>query len=471
MGLGLFGGGKGVTEFLCQHGARVTVTDKRSAEVLEPMLAALSHLPLRWVLGEHKEEDFTGADLVIANPAVPRDANLLRLCQERGIPLETEMNLFFKHCAGRICAITGSNGKTTTTSLVGAMATRRWPGTRIGGNLGKSLLPEVASIRPDEWVILELSSFQLEDMAPLERRPEISVITNLSPNHLDRHQTYERYLDAKREILGRGSHPNVAVLNAEDAMARSWSRLRPSTFFFGRTARALPRHDGAWIDSERGEVLLASRGEVSTLFPVRELSLAGRFNLMNAAGAGAAAAAMGVDPSQIREAVRDFRAVEHRLEPVREHEGISYLNDSIATTPESTIAALEALGPNIVLICGGSSKGCSFHALGQVISRKARGVVLLGQTAEALHASIPRQPRGPEVRRATGLEDAVLKARAMASPGYRVILSPACPSYDMFVNFVERGRRFKEIVLRLSNRASSGPMPLDAAKLVSPSKT
>src|SRR2546427_259568 len=285
MGLGLFGGGKGVTEFVCKHAAKVTVTDKRSAEVLEPMLAALFHLPIRWVLDEHREEDFTGADLLIAKPAVPRDSDFLKLCQRGGVPLETEMNLFFKYCSGRICAVTGSNGKTTTTSLIGAMAAGHWPDIRVGGNLGKSLLPEVESIHPDEWVVLELSSFQLEDMACLERRPEISVITNLSPNHLDRHRTYARYLSAKREILAPGRPPNVAVLNGEDSITRSWGDQRPSTFFFGRTGRVTPTHDGAWIDSERGDVLLSRNRGLISLFPVRELSLAGNFNLMNAAGA------------------------------------------------------------------------------------------------------------------------------------------------------------------------------------------
>jgi UDP-N-acetylmuramoylalanine--D-glutamate ligase len=184
------------------------------------------------------------------------------------------------------------------------------------------------------------------------------------------------------------------------------------------------------------------------------LALPGRFNILNAAGAAAAARAMGVEQRSIAAAVHAFRAVEHRLEPVVEHEGIKYLNDSIATTPESTIAALEALGPNAVVICGGSSKGCSFRALGRAVARRARGVVLLGQTAEAIRACIPRCSGGPEIRMAADLEDAVTKAREIARPGDRVILSPACPSYDMFVNFVERGRRFKEIARKL---AGAGP--------------
>ena len=221
MGLGLFGGGKGVTEFLCRLGARVTVTDTRGRAVLDPVLSQLRHLPVRWVLGEHREEDFLGADLVVPSPAVPRDNKYLTSCRRRGIPLDTEMNLFFKYCMGKICAVTGSNGKTTTTSLLAAMAARRWPHVRVGGNLGTSLLPDVDSIRRREWVVLELSSFHLEDLASIDRRPEVAVVTNLSPNHLDRHDTYEAYIAAKRVILDPAGPPNTAVLNAEDPLTRA----------------------------------------------------------------------------------------------------------------------------------------------------------------------------------------------------------------------------------------------------------
>jgi UDP-N-acetylmuramoylalanine--D-glutamate ligase len=191
------------------------------------------------------------------------------------------------------------------------------------------------------------------------------------------------------------------------------------------------------------------------LFESKDLKLLGRFNLMNAAAAAAAAIAMGVDPANVRQAVCDFKAVEHRLEFVASHEFVDYFNDSIATTPESTLAALEALGPNVVVICGGSSKGCSFHQLGQTLFRRARGVVLLGQTAEAIRASLPLRPGGPRVEKAATLREAVHKARDMARCGDRVILSPSCASFDMFVNFEERGRKFKEIVREFAGSPAS----------------
>ncbi len=448
MGLGLLGGGRGVTEFLCQQGAAVTVTDRRPAEVLAPVVEALRHLPVQWILGRHREEDFTAADLVIPSPAVPRDAPLLELCRERGVPLETEMNLFFKHCRAKICAVTGTIGKTTTTSLIGEIVRTMSPTTRVGGNIGKSLLPEVTAIRPDEWVILELSSFQLEDLAGLERRPEVSVVTNLSPNHLDRHGTYAAYVAAKRRIVTAGGEPNVAVLNAEDSRLRAWSAPTRETLFFGRTGRVLPRAPGVWANLDAGDVVFrSSDASTVSLFRPDDLSLPGRFNLLNAAAAAAAGIAMGVSPDGIRSAVRNFRTVEHRLEPFYQTGGIQYFNDSIATTPESTIAALEALGPDVVLICGGAAgTQRSYRALGHVIARQTRCVILTGKAAEEIAAAIPERTQGPSIRRTRTFDQAVAVARQCARRGDRVVLSPACSSYDMFVNYEERGRRFKSLV-------------------------
>ena len=445
MGLGLFGGGQGVTEFLCAQGADVTVTDLRTEEALGPSIAQLSDLPLRFVLGRHEEADFTEADLVIASPAVPREAPLLELCRRRRIPLETEMNLFFKYCRGKICAITGSNGKTTTTTLTASMAAACWPGVRLGGNLGRSLLPEVTKIKSDEWVVLELSSFQLEDLAPLDRRPEVSLVTNLSPNHLDRHHTYASYLKAKRHILESGKAPNVAVLNGEDARTRAWGDGTRRCVFFGHTASVWPRHEGAWVDTESGCITYAKDRERTVLFDIEAIPLRGRFNHLNAAAAAAAALAMGVTPAQVRTGLERFRPVEHRLEPVIHRNGVHYINDSVSTTPESTLAALEALGPDLVLICGGTDKGCSFAGLGRAAARLTRAVVLLGQTAPKIAASIPRRREGPTVRSVSHLEDAMEAALELARPGDTILLSPACPSYDHFRNFAERGRRFKEL--------------------------
>ena len=447
MGLGLFGGGEGVTRFFCAHGAQVTVTDKRTPDVLAPSIERLAGLPVRWVLGEHREQDFTCADLVVPSPAIPRDTPLLELARDSGVALDTEMNLFWKYCPAKICAITGTNGKTTTTSLIGHLARAAWPATPVGGNLGRSLLPEVSCIHEDGWVVLELSSFQLEDLFALTRRPQVSVITNVTPNHLDRHHSYENYLAAKRTILEPSSDPNTAVLNAEDARVRSWYSHQRRTLYFGRSGLVRPRASGVWVDIERGNVLLQHASEEHVLFSFDDLSLPGTFNLLNAAAAAAAVIAMGVPIDGIAPAIRAFRTVEHRLEPFHEMGGVRFFNDSIATTPESTIAALDALGPRVVLICGGARGGDrSYTALGQRIARQTHSVVLVGQTANDIAASIPTRGTRPRVHRAATLEDAVRHALDTAVPGDRVVLSPACASYDMFVNYMERGSRFKELI-------------------------
>ncbi len=458
MGLGLFGGGKGVTEFLCQHGANVTVTDLRQRDALAPVVNELAHLPVTWVLGEHREEDFLRADLVIPSPAVPRDTKLLQMCRQRGIPLETELNLFFKHTKGRICAVTGTNGKTTTTSLTGHLARRKWPETKVGGNVGRSLLPELNRIRENEWVVVEISSFQLEDLASIERRPDVAVVTNLSPNHLDRHGTYESYVEAKRVILESGGAPNVAILNAEDARVRSWKKTSPRrTIYFGRTHRPLPRADGVWADLSSGFVYWCDRAaghDASVLFERADLKLPGSFNLLNATAAAAAATVMGVAANVVPEGVRSFKTVEHRLEPCHEVNGVRFVNDSISTNPDSTLAALDALGPHMVLICGGARSGArDFSRLGRRIAQRTRAAVLIGETATEIEAEIPSRRGGPAIHRAANFEEAVAAACSLAAPGDSVVLSPACPSYDMFTNFMQRGDKFRELTQRLAGRS------------------
>jgi UDP-N-acetylmuramoylalanine--D-glutamate ligase len=305
----------------------------------------------------------------------------------------------------------------------------------------------VDRIASGEWVVLELSSFQLEDLQALERRPEIAVVTNLSPNHLDRHRSYARYLEAKRTILEGGPPPRVAVLNGEDPMTRHWAQSASRrVVFFGRGATVLPAAPGVWLREEQSEVVDHRGRQPYFLFRGDDLRLIGRFNLLNAAAAAAAALEAGVEPGEIRAAVRDFRGLEHRLEHVATIDGVEYINDSISTTPESTIAALEALRDRVILVCGGSSKGTPFDKLSAAIAHFSLRVIVLGETAGEIERAVLASRRPPPVFRASNLEEAVGRAARIAGPGDRVLLSPMCPSYDQFVNFAERGRRFKELV-------------------------
>jgi UDP-N-acetylmuramoylalanine--D-glutamate ligase len=442
MGLGLFGGGVGVTRFLVQAGARVIVTDAKSEHDLRESVAELRGLPVELRLGAHEERDFRDADLVVVNPAVPPASPWLKLAPA----LETEMNLFFKLCrAEMIVGVTGSNGKTTTTTLIGEILKAGLRRVWVGGNIGVSLLERAAEIRPEDLVVLELSSFQLENLGVLRRSPNVGVVMNLTPNHLDRHGTMENYAEAKRQIVAHQKEGDVKVLNWDDAAVRGWKTAAPSrTYFFSRRERT---SRGALAQGDK--ITLYTTG-ARYLIDVAGRKLLGDFNLENmAAAATASFAAAGGRWEDWREACENvfnaFPGVEHRLEFVTERDGVRYYNDSKATDPEATMAALGTLPGPIVLILGGFDKKTPFDGLARLISEKpVRACVLMGQTAPAIEAALRAQPRVPEIARAASIEEA---ARFPARPGETVLLSPACASWDMFRNFTERGNRFKETVL------------------------
>jgi len=444
MGLGLFGGGEGVARFLALRGARVTVTDTRPERDLRESVDALRGLPVEFRLGGHDEADFRGADLVVVNPAVPPSSPFLRLAPA----LETEMNLFFKLCRARtVAGITGSNGKTTTTALAGEVL-RRGPGrTWVGGNIGGSLLERIGEIGPEDTVVLELSSFQLENLGVLERSPSVAAVLNLTPNHLDRHGTMEAYAAAKRRIVDHQGEGDEKVLNADDPVVREWAAASPSRTW--KFSAKEPPPLGALARDERIE-FRSPAGRVD--LDVSRRKIPGAFNLQNMAAAAAVSfAAAGGRwegwAAACAEVFNGFPGVEHRLEFVAEKGGVRYYNDSKATDPEAAAAALETLEGPFVLILGGFDKKTPFDALARAVAaRPVRACVLLGQTAPAIEAALRAAPRVPEIVRVRSLEEAV---RVPARPGETVLLSPACASWDMFRNFAERGRAFKALVTTL----------------------
>ncbi len=443
MGLGLFGAGVGVTKYLCRAGAHVTVTDLKDPHELRESVAELAGWPVDLHLGEHREEDFSTADLVVVSPAVPPSSPWLSLAAS----LETELNLFFKLCPARtIYGITGSNGKTTTTSLVGEILGRGPRRTWVGGNIGISLLDVVDEISPDDVVVLELSSFQLENLAPLRRSPHVSVVLNLTPNHLDRHGSMADYVAAKQVIVRHQGPDDIRVLNADDSAVRAFAGGR--TRWFGRTGDS----DGARIDDE-----VIHHGVES--LDVAHRRLRGRFHLHNMAAAVAATAdAFPGWADAARDVLVSFGGVEHRLEYVADVDGVTFYDDSIATTPERTLAALDTLTGPLVILLGGYDKQLPFAELGRRVAERCRVAVVFGQTADALVEAFG-DARDLEVVRATSFEEAVALARAAARPGDSVLLSPACASYGMFRNFTERGRRFKELVRPAAAPDSSAPVP------------
>jgi UDP-N-acetylmuramoylalanine--D-glutamate ligase len=446
MGLGFFGGTIGLAKYLVTQGAQVTVTDLRSEADLRDSVAALDGLPVRFVLGRHEPTDFTDVDMVFASPAVREDSPYLVAARARGVPVDSEMNLFMRLCRGSIIGVTGSNGKTTTTSLIGAILRAANPRTRVGGNIGGSLLPEVAAIEPGDPVVLELSSFQLEDLAAVGRSPHLALLLNLSPNHLDRHGSMEAYVAAKMQIFAYQGPQDVAILNADDP------RLQPVAGELRSQLRCFScEHaveEGSYLAGDR--LVVAHAGTVGEVCRLQDIPLLGRHNVANVLAAVAAADAWGVPATVTRQAIRAFPGVEHRLEHVRELHGVSFYNDSIATSPTGTLAALAAIHRPIWLIAGGYDKGIPFHVLGEAIVQRVKGVFLIGTTAPHIAQAIEmaRAPGGelPTITFCRDLRQAVYAAFNAAGPGEVVLLSPACASYDQFRNFVERGRLFKQLV-------------------------
>jgi UDP-N-acetylmuramoylalanine--D-glutamate ligase len=449
MGLGFFGGTIGLARYLVAQGAQVTLTDLKSEAELHDSVAALAGLPVRFVLGRHEPTDFTDVDMVFASPAVPEDSPYLMAACAHGIPIDTEMNLFMRLCRGTVIGVTGSNGKTTTTSLMGAILQAANPRTRVGGNIGRSLLPEVAEIAPGDPVVLELSSFQLEDLAAVGRSPRIALLLNLSPNHLDRHGSIEAYLTAKKHIFAYQGSEDIAIFNADDARVRPLAaEVRSQPRFFSLEH---PVADGAYLDGDR--LLVARSGAVSEICGREDIPLLGRHNVANVLAAVAAADAWEVPATVMREAIRAFPGVEHRLECVRELHGVRFYNDSIATSPAATLAALGAIQQPIWLIAGGYDKGLPVQALGEAIVQRVKGVYLIGKTAPQIARAIESAHRPgtrlPAITFCGDLREAVHAAYSVARPGDVVLLSPACASYDQFRNFVERGRLFKQLVSAL----------------------
>jgi len=432
MGLGLFGGGAGAARWLVRQGAQVVVTDLKREDELRETVHALRDLDIDWRLGGHREEDFRRADLVLVSPAVPLDSPWLRMARA----LDTEINLFFKLCRSRrLIGVTGSNGKTTTCAIIHAAL----PGSHLGGNFGGSLLGELPSIGEEDVVVLELSSFQLERLGMIGRSPHVSVITNLTPNHLDRHADMAEYGEAKRQIVAHQRPWDTQVLNADDPVARLL-RGPGRTLTFSLTGSADAMFDGEAIRL-RGERI-----------DIRRRKLLGSFNVANLMAAGLAVWAIqkGRLGAHAERALNDFAGVEHRLEFVADVGGVRFFNDSIATNPESTIAALGALPGPVLLILGGYDKKLPFETLGrEAQGRPVKFAALFGQTAAALDSvlgGVPRETVGD-------LAAAVRACLARARPGDTVVLSPACASFGMFRNFAERGAIFKSIVRALSSAA------------------
>ena len=443
MGLGVHGGGVGVARFLAQHGAHVTVTDLKSADELASSLQALAGLDIRYVLGEHREADFLDSDIVVRNPAVPRENTLLQLAAARGIPVEMEISLFCRLCPAPITGITGTKGKTTTTLLTGAMLSQKDPRTVVAGNLRVSALDMLDQIDAGTPVVLELSSWQCEGLEPIKFSPHVAAITNLYPDHLNRYTDMAAYAAAKALIFAYQKPGDWLVLNADQKAGRDFAAgARGKVVWFSRTQRI----EGVYLLND--EIVQQQDGQLTVLAARKDIRLLGDHNVENVLAAAALALINGVTPAQISSALQKFEPVPHRLELVRELNGVRYVNDTTSTAPAATIAALKAIGENIVLILGGADKGLDFGPLGRSVSVRARHILMLDGTAYyRLDGMIRFSGSGRKIEGPfQSLADAVHRAQVLAQPGDTVLLSPACASFGMFKNEFDRGEQFREIV-------------------------
>ncbi len=449
MGLGTFGGGIGAVQFLATRGARVVVTDLRSEQELADSLVKLHDLPcVEFHLGGHSQQHFRNAELIVVNPAVRPDNPYIELARQNNIPLTSEMNLFWQHNRGQVVAVTGSNGKSTTTTMIHAMLEASGHRCWLGGNIGGSLLPMVDQIESDHWVVLELSSFQLEDLNHLHASPDVAVVTNFSPNHLDRHDSLNAYREAKQSILRWQTADQISVLNRNDRDVVRWQTCAAQHWF--------GTHDSGQTGVfQLGDQALIRIDDSEHIIPLRDcLNLSGRHNFQNALAAIAAATAIGIAPSPIQQGLMNFTGLPHRLQFVADIDGRTFYNDSIATTPESVQAALKAFDQPIVLLAGGSDKQVDLLELAMTIAKKTKAVALMGQTAEQLAGSIDQCCSGCPIphRSHSSLDAAFTWAVAQSAPGDIVLISPGCASYDWFRNFADRGDQFITLVNRLALR-------------------
>lgn len=439
--------GLALARWLVRHGARVTLSDARTEAQMAPVRATLADLSIAWALGGHPLELLNDCDLLCLSGGVPLTLPIVAQALERGIPLSNDTQVFMEVVPCRTIGITGSAGKTTTTTLVGRMAREAFGQSAfIGGNIGDPLINYVDEMQPTDLAILELSSFQLEQMTI---SPNVAAILNITPNHLDRHGTMEAYTAAKARLLDFQSAKDVTILGHDDLGA--WNlrgRVKGKLYTFSLCELA-EGSNGAYYQD--GLLALRDGNAYVPLLPREKVLLRGDHNVSNALAAFAVGHAAGFPLDAMLAAVEDFHGVPHRLELVREYHGVRWYNDSIATAPERSMAAIRAFDEPIVLLLGGRDKDLPWSDLAALIQQRVDHVVLFGEAAEKIEQAVAGRGSRPQtLDRCETLEQAVLQAAEVAEAGDVVLLSPGGTSYDAFKDFAERGERFREWVQRLS---------------------
>ncbi len=443
--VGLARTGVATSLFCAARGAAVTATDSRTENEIGAEIAKLREAAVTLELGGHQEKTFLAQELIIPSPGVPADALLLQSARAKGITIWSEIELAYRFLKGRLIGITGSNGKTTTTSLVDHILKGAGYSTILAGNIGTPLIARVDASRDDTITVLELSSFQLELIETF--RPNIGVFLNLTADHLDRHHTTGAYGAAKARLFENQTEEDSAVLNADDSATTPYAPSRPQVYWFSRKQRVA---QGAYLRG--GEIIFRRNGREEAVLKRDDIALPGAHNLDNVLAAVAVACIAGAGAGAIAKGVRSFAGVEHRLELVAEIGGVRYYNDSKATNADATLKALDAFSGRILVILGGKDKGSDYSELQKPLREKAILALLVGAAAEKIEKQIAGNVA---VEHAGTIERAVEIASHAAQPGDIVLLAPACASFDQFQNFEHRGHVFKELVRQLEHHSAN----------------
>ena len=448
IGLGIEG--VDVARYAATHGAIVTVSDSKSPAALTERLTQLEGLPIEYALGQPQRiEDIASSDLVFVSQSVPLTLPAIAAARERGVPLSSMTRYFLEHCPGPTIGITGSSGKTTTTSLVAAMMAADGRPYRVGGNIGTGLLGLLDGIDERTWTVMEISHTQLQ---LTDRSPHVAAVLNVTPNHLDQF-SWNEYVALKQKLVRYQTPDDYVVLNLDDGVSAAMTDITPARAAFFTLGESVPGN-GAFVRDRA--VFLRHDGIESMVLPVDEIPLRGMHNVANVLAATAIAAAAGVPIDAISQAIRTFEAVPDRLEIVGEIDGVRYVNDSIASTPERTLAGIRSFDEPIVLLLGGKDKNLPKDELAQEALRRCVGIVFFGADGPLLEAAIEAnaafvsQEERPQTARVATLPEAGREARGMAGAGDVVLLSPACTSFDAYANFEERGEEFRRLVREIA---------------------
>ena len=433
---------KTLIKMFTEYGAKVTLCDKKEFSKFGDYGDELKKLGVNLSLGENYLDGLKNQDMILRTPGFEFYTKELQDRIKEGITVTSEMELFFSLCPCKIYAVTGSDGKTTTTTLISEMLKASGKNVHLGGNIGKALLPVAMDVKENDVAVVELSSFQLISM---RQSPDVAVVTNVTPNHLDHHKDMQEYIDAKRNILLYQKPNSKAVLGYENEISRNmYKDVKGECRYFSRLSDLSDKKNSGYIDGD-GYLVVSGRRIVHQ----DEVALRGKHNLENLLAAFCAVDGR-VSDDVMTKIAREFKGVEHRIEPVRTLNGVQWFNDSIATSPTRTIAGLNSFPQKICIIAGGYDKKIPFDELGKVIVDKVKVLILLGATSDKIEKAVTSAPgyslSNPVIIRASSMDDAVMKASENAKPGDIVSLSPACASFDLYENFDKRGKHFKQIV-------------------------